>query len=309
MTLLPTLLWACTPDDPPPPPAGSTADTGPLPGAHTGDPPPPTHTGDPAPTGVTGHTGGPPPTDRDRLLRGYLAHLQTDPGRTMSNGLRGRDLPDVCALWDGLAPSAQDTFLTLTARLEGSTLADGTTMLSHVTTAWRVVGGDGATSADPGSCGGGEFNRMIVSIDPALHDALLASHRNGGGPGDAGVPDLRDIPTNGVWKDSGDLAGPHAPFTHSNDTEDGAPRGQVHYFVDPASPAATSPLGRLDVEDLVDAFALEMDHDYDCAHNSNPGCEYVFYGALCLPETRRLGTEIYTSGYGSYDPGWTPTGC
>jgi hypothetical protein len=258
----------------------------------------------PGETPTTGDTGSPstaPLESRDRLIRGYFDQLQLDPVRTMSNGLRGADLPDVCALWDGLTPSAQATFLTITARLEGSILeTDGSTMLDHVVTAYRIVGGIGSTGTDPGDCGG-EGNRLFVSIDPALHAALVEANQTGQG--------LADIPPGGAWHESGDLAGPHEPFTMSDETEDGAPRGQIHFFADPASAVANQPLGRVDVEDVVDPFAMEMDQDYDCVHNSNPACEYTFYGPLCLPEPTELGVTIYTRNYGSFDPTWRPTGC
>jgi hypothetical protein len=282
-----------------PPPVLSTPDTGPTNDTATGA------------TGATADTGAQPPLDgRDRLIAGYLAHLQLDPTRAQSNGLRGADLSSVCDLWDALDLSSQGTFLTITARLAGSILAvDGSSMLDHVTTAYRVAGGEGATGVDPGSCGGAEYNRLVVSIDDVLHDALVVANLNDGGPGASGGPDLADIPIGGVWRASEDLAGPHEPFTLSLETEDGAPRGQVHFFADPGAPVANAPLGRLDLEDLVDPYALEMDQDYDCVHNSNPGCEYTFYGPLCLPEPTELGFTIYTQNYGSADPCWRPTGC
>ena len=52
-----------------------------------------------------------------------------------------------------------------------------------------------------------------------------------------------------------------------------------------------------------------MDQDYDCPHNSNPGCAYTTYGPLCLPQTSLLGAQIYTNDYGDFDPSWKPTGC
>lgn len=272
--------------------------------------PPVTDTDPPTDPDPTGDTGAPPAplTNRDRLIAGYLAYLDETPARAHSNGLRGADLDTVCDLWDALDPSSQATFLTIAARLDGSILADGSSMLDHVTTAYRIVGGEDASAIDPGSCGGAEFNRVIVSIDPVLHAALIAANEHEGEPV-AGVRDLADIPAGGYWRNSEDLAGPHEPFTLSDETEDGAPRGQVHYFRDPASAVANSPLGRLDVEDLVDPYALEMDQDYDCVHSSNPLCEYTFYGPFCLPEPTALGFTIFTDGYGPVDAGWRPTGC
>lgn len=60
---------------------------------------------------------------------------------------------------------------------------------------------------------------------------------------------------------------------------------------------------------LVDPYALEMDQDYDCTHNSNPACDYTLYGPGCLPETDQLGTAIYTQDYGDFEPAWKPTSC
>src|SRR5688572_28148184 len=103
----------------------------------------------PGTTGPTGDTGAPLPlSNRDRLLAEYLAHLELDPNRAQSNGMRGADLDDVCDLWDSLDLSSRATFLTVTARLEGSILAyDGSSMLDHVTTAYRIVGGEDASGA------------------------------------------------------------------------------------------------------------------------------------------------------------------
>ena len=234
--------------------------------------------------------------NRDRLLASYLAYLQAHPG-AQSNGLDGAALAGVCDLWTRLDPSSQRVFLTLTARLQGSTLdGDGSPMLGHVARVYRIAGGQNATASDAGSCGGGEYNRMIMSMDPTLHDALVA-HTIG------------DVPGHGAWRDSHDLGGPHAPFDLSDETNDGAPRGQVQYFSDPASAVANAPLGRMDLTTLVDPLALEMDHDYDCVHNSNPSCSYVTYGPLCAPETSKLGVDLYESSYGTIESGWHPSGC
>lgn len=248
--------------------------------------------------------------NRDRLIATYFDHLKAHPDETQSNGLRGADLVDVCDLWNRLDSSSRSVFLTLTARLQGSLLGvDQSAALDHITRVYRVAGGEGAAGAEPGSCGGGEFNRMIMSMDETLHASLRASNASDGDRGPDGSFDLADIPDDSAWRDSNDAAGPHEPFDLSNETQDGAPRGQVHYFVDPSSALASSPLGRLDVAALVDPFALEMDQDYDCAHNSNPTCEYTFYGRFCFPRSTRLGIDIYTGNYGSIEPDWRPSGC
>ena len=246
-------------------------------------------------------------SNRDRLIETYLAYLQAHPG-AQSNGLDGSTLHTTCELWTALDPSSQATFLTITARLEGSLLqVDQTTMLDHVTRLYRATGGEAATATDPGSCGGGEFNRLILSMDATLHTALATAITDKGMA--AGVIDLHDIPAGGYWRDSHDAGGPHAPFDQSDECNDGAPRGQTQYFKDPTSAIANAALGRQDLATLVDPYALEMDEDYDCVHNSNPLCSYTLYGALCVPQTSLLGTAIYVKTYGDFQPMWKPAGC
>ncbi|HTR55736.1 MAG TPA: hypothetical protein VMJ10_33900 [Kofleriaceae bacterium] len=243
---------------------------------------------------------------RDRLLATYYAWLETEPTVLQSNGLVGSNLHSVCDLWNGLDPSSRSVFLTITDRLYGSILRlDGSHMLDHVEKLYRVIGGQGASLTDPGSCGGGEYNRMIMHEDAELQAAQLAANNDQG----AAPYDLADIVPTSFWRNSHDLGGPHAPFDLSDETDSGAPRGQTQYFKDPTSAVANAPLGRMDLNDLVDPYALEMDEDYDCPHNSNPGCSYVFYGPLCAPESSELGTAIFTQDYGDFDPAWTPTGC
>jgi hypothetical protein len=117
---------------------------------------------------------------------------------------------------------------------------------------YRIAGGDGATATDPGQCGG-DGNRLFLSMDAHLHDALIAASTNKGQPNGA-KPDIEDVPigAGSYWRDSHDLGGSHAPFDISDETENGAPRGQVQYFEDPASAAAKSPLNRTDLKTLVD---------------------------------------------------------
>ena len=242
--------------------------------------------------------------ERDRLLASYLAWLQANP-TPQSNGLAGGSLHSVCELWSALQPSGKSVFLTITHRLYGSKLADATSMLEHVTKLYRLVGGDGATTTTDGSCGGGEFNRMIMQEDTTLLAAQLQANAHQG----AQPYDIADVVAASFWRDSHDVGGPHAPFDKSDETNDGAPRGQTQYFADPASAVATAPLGRMDLATLVDPYALEMDQDYDCTHNSNPACSYIFYGAACAPAANEPGTQIYTGNYGDYAASYTPTGC
>jgi hypothetical protein len=247
---------------------------------------------------------------RNRLLELYLAHLRSRPTEAQSNGLIGRDLTDTCDLWTKLPPSARAVFLTITARLDGARLgADGSSMLEHVTGVYRIIGGDGATADDIGTCGGVEANRVILSMDVALHTALSAAHDNKGAEAPGAGFDVSDVPADGFWRDSHDPAGPHVPFDISVETQGGAPRAQGHYFVDPAAAEASEPLDRLDVRDVVDPYALEIDQDYDCFHGSNPLCEYTLYGPLCAPKPTRTGFDIFELGYGDAGLGWAPGGC
>lgn len=244
--------------------------------------------------------------NRDRLLATYLAWLQAEPDTQQSNGLLGRNLTSVCDLWNDLDPSSRAVFLTITHRMYGSVLAsDGMPMLAHVEKLYRVIGGQGATSTSAGSCGGGEYNRVIVHIDATLHDAQLAANTHQG----ATPYDISDVVSTSYWRDSHDLGGPHAPFDLSDETNSGAPRGQTQYFRDPTSTVANAPLGRMDLDTLVDPYAMEMDQDYDCTHNSNPACDYIFYGPACAPETQQSGEAIYTQDYGDFEQAYTPSGC
>lgn len=249
-------------------------------------------------------------SNRDRLLGTYLDWLKATAPTPQSNGLSGSDLGNVCDLWSKLDPSARAVFLTLTARMQGSLLgADNSSMLWHITKLYRISGGQNATANDPGSCGGGEYNRMIMSMDAALHGAQVAAAAHQGKAQANGKPDITDIPSGGFWRDSHDLAGPHDPFDATDETENGAPRGQTQYFKDPSSAAANAPLGRMDLTTLIDPYALEFDQDYDCVHASNPLCSYITYGELCFPMSSMLGTELFIKNYGDFDAAWKPSGC
>jgi hypothetical protein len=275
-----------------------------------------TTTGSGTSSGTTSTGSGQPPTDsldsnRDRLLKSYFDYLKVNVTQPQSNGLSGGNVANVCDVWNQLDPSSQTVFLTLTRRLQGSIISqDGSSMLLHVQKIYRITGGQGATATDPGSCGGGEYNRMIMSMDPELQSVQLAANTHQGAMQANGKYDIADAPTTGTfWRDSHDLGGPHAPFDISDETDQGAPRGQTQYFKDPTSTLANAPLMRQDLMTLVDPFALEMDQDYDCPHNSNPLCTYTTYGQFCFPQPSMVGADLFASRYGSYEPGWKPSGC
>ena len=154
------------------------------------------------------------------------AYIEQDPNSAQTNGLIGRDLHCV-RVWTALQPSARDVFLTLTHRLYGSKLADGTDALSLVTKMYRIAPGTGATATDAGSCGGAG-NRMIMSMDPMLHAAQIAAITHQGAQ-------PTTSPTSDVLARLARPRRSHAPFDLSDETNDGAPRGQTQYFGDPAS--------------------------------------------------------------------------
>ena len=169
-------------------------------------------------------------------------------------------------------------------------------MLDHVTLLYRVDGGEGATATSAGSCGGGEYNRMIMQQDLELHDAQLAANtRKGAAPYD--IADIHDQllarlarprrPARAVRpqrRDRRRRAARPDPVLLGSDVDRREQRRS-------AAPTSTT---------LVDPYALEMDQDYDCPHNSNPSCSYTLYGPLCAPETDELGTQIYTQDYGDF---------
>jgi hypothetical protein len=248
--------------------------------------------------------------NRNRLLESYYEFLKASVTTPQSNGLSGSNVTSALDVWKKLDPSSQNVFLTLSARMQGSVLGkDGSSMLSHITKIYRITGGQNATSTDPGSCGGGEYNRMIMSMDMTLHDAQLAANTHLGALQGNNKYDISDVISSSYWRDSHDAAGPHTPFDLSDETNGGAPRGQTQYFKDTTSTLAKSALGRQDLMTLVDPQAIEMDQDYDCAHNSNPLCSYTFYGPACIPASSEIGTKIYTDTYGSYGASYSPASC
>ena len=73
--------------------------------------------------------------------------------------------------------------------------------------------------------------------------------------------------------------------------------------------AAVYPFGRTDLASLVDPYLVELDHDFDCLHFSNPLCSYVSLPSSCLPQAAKLGTALYLEGYGDFGAAWAPAGC
>lgn len=183
---------------------------------------------------------------RDDADTAPLATLAQQRDRLLATLPGGR-----CAAWAALDEDQHAVFLLVTDLLGKRTLlADGTSALAHVTRVHALRGRqhEGCLRC----CGDREHNRAYLSLD----DALIAAFR------DDQLP---------VWRDTRDVAGPHAPFSASSETELGQPRGQAHFFADDADVVA---IERPGVEGVVDAHALELDLDFNLLHESAPTCEY-----------------------------------
>lgn len=215
---------------------------------------------------------------RDRLFRGNPA---------LGTGT------DVCARWASLDASRKAVFLTLTHRLFISTLADSTPVLAEVTAVKLILGG----GANGTTCGGAENNRLFLTVSPRLHQAMADTWN--------GTRMITDGATS-TWLHTEDLAGPHDPFTASDETDTGLsclglielgsskpPTAQAHFFLDATDAVPVQRGAGIDLP--ADPLLLEIDHDFDCLHQSNPTC--------------RDFAAKYASNYGDYDPMWSPAGC
>jgi hypothetical protein len=144
--------------------------------------------------------------------------------------------------------------------------------LDHVFKIWAINGTDPACCSGTNCCnGGGQWHRTFFSAD----DELILYFREF----DLGLPE---------WRESGDFAGPHDPFTGSDETAKGSPRGQTHFF---RLDAEASTLSRNGVEGVFDPHIVELDNDYNWIHDSNP-------------------EGMYSSTYGraEYKTNWNGTG-
>jgi hypothetical protein len=211
--------------------------------------------------------------DRDRLFAGYAEG-------------------DSCTVWTALDDSQRAVFLTLTHRLSVSMTPDGQTMLSHVDAVYLILGG----GADGTACGSGENNRLFVSMDRYLWERMVDAWNNELAITDGG---------GAYWAKTNDIAGPHDPFDASSETQSGLscalvvelpdskpPTAQAHLFRDgSATRVERGPGISLDA----DPHMLEIDHDFDCFHQSNPTCGDF--------------AQRYVDNYGDYGADWTPAGC
>jgi hypothetical protein len=191
--------------------------------------------------------------------------------------------------------SEREVFLTLTHRMYLSETPDGTTMLDHVARLHLVLGG----GVSGNECGDATNNRLFASMDQTLWQLMIDAWNDelrvtdGGAAGDT------------FWAHTNDLAGPHEPFDASAETQAGLhclvlvelpsslpPTAQAHYFQ--AGSAARVDRGP-GIQLPADPFLLEIDHDFDCFHQSNPICGDFL--------------DRYVSHYGDYEADWRPTGC
>jgi hypothetical protein len=212
--------------------------------------------------------------------------------------------PGRCALWETMTTVERGVFLTHTDMLghrscmenaivppdqmEGGTCdssgctcttgspcacAPGSEMaLDHVFKLWAVNGTDPSCCSGTDCCnGGGEWHRTFFSADDELIAYLRDIH--------SGLPE---------WADSNDFAGPHEPFTQSDETQQGTPRGQTHFW---SADSEASVLMRNGVEGVLDPHVVEIDNDYNILHDSNPE-----------------GTYSLTYGRAAYKSHWNGTG-
>ncbi len=244
---------------------------------------------------------------------------------------RARNAPqlDACTAWrQSLDLSQRMVFLTITHRLTTSRLGasavaptsiylpihqayvpDYRTPLDHISVVWAIAGGNGPVrGSGAGSCGGIDNNRLFMSMSHQLWLAFGLSNATTGSVGYSGP--LVDPANNRSWRDTTDLGGAHEPFTVSDETSYGSPRGQVHfwlprlnaertgYFI-PVQPAYQQ-VWRRGVEGLTDPYMIEMDQDYNLQHDSNPLCGHAL--------------DAYLSNHGNSGPepiniNWEPASC
>lgn len=145
--------------------------------------------------------------------------------------------------------------------------------LDHVFKYWAVNGSDlGCCTGNDCCNGGGEWHRTFFSAD----DQLIAFYRDV----HAGLPE---------WDESHDFGGPHDPFTQSDETQEGSPRGQTHFW---SQDSEASTLQRNGVEGVDDPHIVEIDNDYNILHDSNPEGTYSFqYGRSEYKDHWNSGSE------------------
>jgi hypothetical protein len=232
--------------------------------------------------------------NRNRLFADWAAR----------NGQSG----NLCQAWAAQSCSTKGVFLTLTHRLQVSLLSDYTTPLDHVNSCYAILGDEW----DGNHCGGDD-NRIFVSMDNTLHNAMIYANY--------GYFMTMDQNGNNYWKPSADMAGPHSPFDMSDETSYGHPRGQIQFWG--SGNGYTTPVYSTGVNGIVDYNIMEMDQDYDWNHPSSTECSYDTGGCdTCKSAGDRAsfssgpGRMIYArqhptlpGSFGGPDYEWAPTGC
>jgi hypothetical protein len=232
--------------------------------------------------------------NRNRLFADWAAR----------NGQSG----NLCQAWASLSCSTKGSFLTLTHRLQVSLLPDYTTPLDHVNSCYAILGDE----LDGNHCGGDD-NRIFVSMDDYLHNAMIYANY--------GYFMTMDQNGNNYWKPSGDAFGPHSPFDMSDETSYGHPRGQIQIWG--SGNGYYTPVYSTGVNGIVDYNMMEIDQDYDWNHPSSTECSYDTGGCdTCKSAGDRAsfssgpGRMIYARQHpnlpGSFagpDYEWAPTGC
>jgi hypothetical protein len=269
---------------------------------------------------------GIPNADYDSVIRSFITderyrgRFSNTPGSRSLDANRNRlfadwaarhgQSADVCQAWAAQSCSAKGSFLTLTHRLQVSFMWDLTTPLDHVNGCYAILG-DGL---DGNHCGGDD-NRIFVSMDDTLHNAMGTAYYN------SNSFVTFDQNGNNYWKTSSDILGPHSPFNASDETSYGHPRGQMHFW-QPGSGFGT-PVFSTGVNGVVDANIMEIDQDYNVIHDSSTECNYGTGGCdTCGGGWDRAGFSsgpgqmIYARQHpdlpGSFagpDYQWAPTGC
>ncbi|HSK79380.1 MAG TPA: WSC domain-containing protein [Thermoanaerobaculia bacterium] len=233
--------------------------------------------------------------NRDRLFEDYVTRLAP-----------WADAYTKCRVWRTLSLEQQGAFYTITHRLSISHLRDGASLLDHITHLYSIRG-----DTDSRACHGADDNRLFMSMDNALRSAFTTLYLYPGGATYCDIYENR----NGYlsWRDSGDWAGPHEPFTDSRETVGGYPTAQVHFFADYRATdgrvcrTGLSILGGC----VTDPNMVEMDQDYDWNHPSSTECVYD----NPLQGRDQRGRDMYDSnwgvwrGYGPLDTGWEPSAC
>lgn len=212
-----------------------------------------------------------------------IADVDHNRDRTLDTYAHHRGAPDRCTFWSAMTIVEKGIFLTHTDMLghrsclenasvppaqmgngactSGScncvdaapcSCAVGSAMaLDHVFAIWAINGSDTSCCGGLDCCnGGGEWHRTFFSAD----DRLIAYLRDI----NAGLPE---------WAASTDFGGPHAPFTQSDETIPGSPRGQTHFW---GKDGDASVLQRNGVVGVSDPHVVEIDNDYNWIHDSSP---------------------------------------